>query len=104
MAWCVFMGVADEGVRLTLRLPEALRDRLLQRSRKNRRSMNSEIIAILGEAADLDPVYRSKERGFEQVEESLSSEVVQQMLDEYQQLPPQQAHLLLALVRTMNRV
>lgn len=41
------MGITDESVRITLRLPEMLRDLLLQLSRENRRSMNSEIISIL---------------------------------------------------------
>jgi len=41
------MGVTDESVRVTLRLPEALRNSLLQNARGNRRSMNSEILSVL---------------------------------------------------------
>lgn len=48
------MGVTDEGVRLTLRLPEKLRDSLLQSANSNHRSMNSEIIAKL-ESLQADP-------------------------------------------------
>lgn len=44
------MGVADEGVRLTLRLPEELRDSLLKTSNGNHRSMNGEIVAKLESA------------------------------------------------------
>lgn len=96
------MGIADEGVRLTLRLPEALRDRLLQRSRRHRRSMNSEIVAILGEAED--QTYTPASTGFAHIEEPVSDELIRQMLAEYQQLTPQQAQLLLAFVRSMNRI
>ena len=51
---CYKMGVTDEGVRLTLRLPEQLRNSLLQSANNNHRSMNSEIIAKL-ESLQADP-------------------------------------------------
>jgi len=41
------MGVKDESVRITLRLPESLRNSLLISARSNRRSMNSEIVSLL---------------------------------------------------------
>ncbi len=41
------MGVTDESVRITLRLPEKVRDSLLLSARANRRSMNSEIVSAL---------------------------------------------------------
>jgi hypothetical protein len=41
------MGVTDESVRFTLRLPEQLRDSLLKSSNDNHRSLNSELITVL---------------------------------------------------------
>lgn len=41
------MGIADDYTRFTLRIPELLHKGLLQRARRNQRSLNSEIIAIL---------------------------------------------------------
>lgn len=48
------MGISDEGVRLTLRLPESLRDKISKRARKNFRSLNSEIVTILENAGSAE--------------------------------------------------
>ena len=46
------MGVSDNYVRFTLRLPEELRDDLMKISKENHRSLNSEIVVMLEEARD----------------------------------------------------
>ncbi len=50
------MGISDEGVRLTLRLPEELRQRLGQSAIANHRSLNSEIVAQLEDASDRNQI------------------------------------------------
>ncbi|MEE9690315.1 Arc family DNA-binding protein [Enterobacter sp. HK169] len=51
------MNVKDESSfveRFTIRMPEGMRDAIADRAKRNSRSMNSEIIKILGEALYLE--------------------------------------------------
>lgn len=48
------MSQDSSTIRLTLRLPENIRDKLLTQADKNSRSMNGEIIAVLGNAMKAD--------------------------------------------------
>lgn len=51
------MGITDEGVRLTLRLPERLRNALGRQAVKNHRSLNSEIVSQLNDSSLLKDNY-----------------------------------------------
>ena len=64
------MGVTDESVRVTLRLPEALRNSLLQNARGNRRSMNSEILSVLETYSGASTL---PEGGIDSIEELMAS-------------------------------
>lgn len=58
------MGVADNSVRFTLRLPEELRDEIMKIAKENRRSLNSEIVVMLQDGRDAHKLKKSeKERG-----------------------------------------
>ena len=46
------MGVADNSVRFTLRLPEELRDQIMKIAKENHRSLNSEIVVMLQNGRD----------------------------------------------------
>lgn len=97
------MGIADEGVRLTLRLPEALRDQLLRRARLNTRSMNSEIIATLEGA--LAASYGGTPSGFHPttVEATLSDSSQGELVTLCGRLSQEQLRHLLALLRSLVR-
>jgi hypothetical protein len=97
------MGIADEGVRLTLRLPEALRDQLLRRARLNTRSMNSEIIATLEGA--LGAGYAGTPGGLRStLDEATSSDSSQnELVALCSRLSQEQLRHLLALLRSLAR-
>jgi len=46
------MGVVDNYVRFTLRLPEELRDELTKIAKQNHRSLNSEVVVMLQNGRD----------------------------------------------------
>ncbi len=82
------MGITDESVRITLRLPEILRDSLLQLSRENRRSMNSEIVSIL-------ELYADNSR-------KVDDEMIDDLLIHYRSLSNESIALVAQLVRLLS--
>ena len=48
---------AEEEVRLTLRLPEAVRDRLVIKAKENGRSLNAEMVSRLERTIDEEDTY-----------------------------------------------
>jgi len=55
------MGVQDNYVRFTLRLPEKLRDDLDKIAKMNHRSLNSEIVVMLQSGCDAHDIDKSKQ-------------------------------------------
>ncbi len=54
------MGIADDYIRLTLRIPETLHKALLKNTRQSKRSMNSEIIFLLEQSTSASKSSTSK--------------------------------------------
>ncbi len=101
------MGLADEGIRLTLRLPEQLRDRLLRQSRQSMRSMNSEIIAILEKSINLDEnelqmdYPKQSEQSNQQHLEIREPDEVADLIDYFERLSEERKQLVLQLVKSL---
>ncbi|MCU7835199.1 MAG: Arc family DNA-binding protein [gamma proteobacterium symbiont of Taylorina sp.] len=86
------MGISDGGIRLTLRLPEDLRDQLLLSSRENIRSMNSEIITLLEQSL----INRKKPHNLKEEQGNYSTQKT--ISDQFNRLKPEQQQLIAQLI------
>ena len=94
------MGISDDGIRLTLRLPEKLRNKIAKRARQNFRSLNSEIVNILENADFVSS--NSVNENVASYAGSSSGKTNRELAQTCEELPEHYAQALLPVVKLLG--